>query len=296
VKNRNRKIIIFILGLFVLMPPIAYMAVDSWLESSGGRRMLENALSKRIGMDVKLQGAFDLMLLPDIGVSGTDLVVGGPQDNDRFASSAEYEISVALKPLVKGNVRIDWIRLTGGVINPDRYRSADDSDSDGAQEGFQMPEIRELSIRDFEVVISAQNEQSVEVSLLELKNFSVGQQAPFRLDIEGLVEARGWIRWDGLNSRLDFGSLELRRQEQLLKGRGCLVVADPFAINLFLEGDQIDLDRLRQDLPEFAGGGDAETEGSTPDINLFLEARELQLEGAIARGVAFSLGNKPSCD
>jgi uncharacterized protein involved in outer membrane biogenesis len=296
VKNRNRKIIIWVLGLFLLMPPLAYWALDSWLESSGGRRMLENTLSKRTGMDVKLQGAFDLMLLPDIGVSGTDLVVGGPAENDRFASSREYEISVALKPLLKGNVRIDWIRLTGGVIHPERYRSADESGSEDAQKGFQIPEIRELTIRDFEVVIPAQNEQVVEVNLLELKNFSAGQQAPFHLDIEGLAMAQGWIRWDVRKSRLDFGSLELRRQGQLLRGRGCLAVAESFAINLFLEGDQINLDRLRQDLPEFGGGGDAGMEDSPLDIKLRLEARELQLEGAVARGVVFSLGNEPSCD
>jgi len=123
-----RKLVIVILASFILLPVAAYWLADSWLESSGGRRMLEQTLSGRIGMSVRLEGEFDLMLLPAIGVSGTELVIGDPGQETEFARSREYEISVALEPLLDRKVLIEWIRLTGGHIYPERYPRSDPND------------------------------------------------------------------------------------------------------------------------------------------------------------------------
>lgn len=67
--NRTlRNTLLVLCCLLILTPPAAYFGFDAWLESSGGREMLEKNLSGRAGMDISLEGEFDLMLLPDIGV------------------------------------------------------------------------------------------------------------------------------------------------------------------------------------------------------------------------------------
>ncbi len=73
----KRKVWLVALVALVLLFPGLYWFADAWLESSGGRQMLEQELGARFGMSVRLEGEFDLMLLPDIGVSGTRLVIGG---------------------------------------------------------------------------------------------------------------------------------------------------------------------------------------------------------------------------
>ena len=70
--------------VLLLLPVGLYWLADAWLESSGGRQMLEQELGARFGMSVSLEGEFDLMLLPDIGVSGTELVIGGEAGPGRF--------------------------------------------------------------------------------------------------------------------------------------------------------------------------------------------------------------------
>ena len=117
-RKRTRSILLAGLALLVLLPLASYWALNAWLESSGGRQMLERNLSARTGMNVVLGGEFDLMLLPDIGVNGTNLVIESSPSAGPLARSAEYEISVALKPLLNGQVQIDWIRLSGGEIHP----------------------------------------------------------------------------------------------------------------------------------------------------------------------------------
>ena len=75
-KIRRLRLFAAVLLIPALLLAAAYWLADSWLESAGGRRMLENALTSRSGVPVRLLGDFDLMLLPAIGASGTELVVG----------------------------------------------------------------------------------------------------------------------------------------------------------------------------------------------------------------------------
>ena len=150
-----RKLVAVILAGFILLPVAAYWLADSWLESSGGRRMLEQTLSERIGMSVRLEGEFDLMLLPAIGVSGTELVIGGTEPGSELVRSHEFEISVAIRPLLDRRVFIQWIRLIGGSIYPERYSRTDQADGTvGADSSANLllPEIQELTIQNFHII------------------------------------------------------------------------------------------------------------------------------------------------
>jgi hypothetical protein len=289
-KRPIRKIALLLVSLFVLVPLAAYWLLDSWIESAGGRQMLEKNLSARSGMKVSLDGEFDLMFLPDIGVSGTKLVIGGPGDDDLFANSEKYEISVALKPLLDGQVRIDWIRLTGGEVYPDRYRGNSSGKSGDAGGAFQMPEIQELAIRDFTVIFAGSETRPIHLEALEVSGFAAQRKAPFRLVIENLATASGWLRWDAVQSRLDLGALQLERLGQQVNGRGCLITGETVSLNLFLSAERIDLDALSQDLPDSGLGGEPGSESLPLEVRVQLSVEELKTNGAVARGVALSLG------
>jgi len=281
--------------LLFLLPVVAYWAVDAWLESSGGRRMLERSLSSRAGMDVRLQGDFDLMLLPDIGVSGTELVISDPQAAGPLARSADYEISVALKPLFDGQVRIDWIRLTGGEIYPERYRSDASTGSEKPAGEVKIPPIDELTIRDFELVFSGQDNQDLRIDLFEVNGFADRQQAPFRLEMDRMAQVEGWMRFDAAASRLDLGSLLISRQGQNMTGKACLFIGNEVSVQLVLEADVIDLDLLRKDLPD-AGMGTGDSDEQKPlDMRVQLSVGELKSGEVLAHGVVMNLGDDPDC-
>lgn len=294
-KKPVRNLLLLLLGLLILAPPAAYWAIDAWLESSGGRQMLAKNLSERTGMKVTLGGEFDLMLLPDIGVTGTDLAIESPLAGEPFASSAEYEISVALKPLFDGQVQVDWIRLSGGEIHPGRYRGG--QPVEGAEQAGRVliPKIEELTIRDFRVIPPGSDNEGLEVSEFRVSGFADRRSAPFSLEIRELFSAQGSILLDTQNSSLHLNELSLERAGQRVTGEACMNISDPFSLHLVLEAQQLDLDLLRKELPDtdnWAGNGE---KAAPVDIRVRLSVDELLAAGAVARVVVLSLGQEPVC-
>ena len=288
-----RKLVVVLLAGFVLLPVAAYWLADSWLESSEGRRLLEQTLSGRIGMSVRLEGEFDLMLLPAIGVSGTELVIGGPEPESELARSHEFEISVALKPLLDRKVLVEWIRLTGGSIYPERYSRTDRID---ASANLVLPEIQELSIRDFEILFADENENRLLIKELTLTDFAENRETPFTLEIEDLAAAGGTLRWDTSQSLIHLGKLQLDLAGQVVSGTACLILKSPASLHFDLQTGAFDLDEFRENLP--ATGASAGQGGG--DLPLEIRGRftvdELNTSGAVARGVVLSLGEEPACD
>ena len=288
-----RKLVVVLLAGFVLLPVAAYWLADSWLESSEGRRLLEQTLSGRIGMSVRLEGEFDLMLLPAIGVSGTELVIGGPEPESELARSHEFEISVALKPLLDRKVLVEWIRLTGGSIYPERYSRTDRID---ASANLVLPEIQELSIRDFEILFAEEDENRLLIKEFTLTDFAENRETPFTLEIEDLAAAGGTLRWDTSQSLIHLGKLQLDLAGQVVSGTACLILKSPASLHFDLQTGAFDLDEFRENLP--ATGASAGQGGG--DLPLEIRGRftvdELNTSGAVARGVVLSLGEEPACD
>ena len=297
-----RKLVVVLLAGFVLLPVAAYWLADSWLESSEGRRLLEQTLSGRIGMSVRLEGEFDLMLLPAIGVSGTELVIGGPEPESELARSHEFEISVALKPLLDRKVLVEWIRLTGGSIYPERYSRTDRIDivdpvvGADASANLVLPEIQELSIRDFEILFAEEDENRLLIKELTLTDFAENRETPFTLEIEDLAAAGGTLRWDTSQSLIHLGKLQLDLAGQVVSGTACLILKSPASLHFDLQTGAFDLDEFRENLP--ATGASAGQGGG--DLPLEIRGRftvdELNTSGAVARGVVLSLGEEPACD
>jgi uncharacterized protein involved in outer membrane biogenesis len=302
-----RKLGLAVLAIFIVLPVVVYWLADTWLESSGGRQMLEQTLTGRFGMRVRLEGEFELMLLPAIGVSGTELVIGGMDAGTEFARSREYEISVALQPLLDRKVLLEWVRMTGGRIYPERYTQSGsigegkkgaglNTVGTASTANFLLSEIREISIRDFQIVLPGEDEFPLPVKKLTISGFAENRDTPFALEIENLAAVDGRLRWDPSRSLLQFGNLRLDLGGQLVGGQGCLFLQTPRSLHLDLQASAFDLDAFRESLPD-TGQGSGEVSGGLPlMIRARFSADELRSSGAVARGVVFSLGDEPACD
>jgi len=286
---------VILVVVLLLLPVGLYWLADAWLESSGGRQILEKELGARFGMSVSLEGEFDLMLLPDIGVSGTNLVIGGEAGpGSFFADSREFEVSVALKPLFHRQVVVEWIRLTGGHVYPGRYSRVVDKTGTTAT---LLPEIRELDLRDFQIVLDEDLASSLRVKTLAVRDFAERRQAGFSVDVEDLVAVHGWLLWDTAQSKIQFGDVHLDMAGQMLNGRACLLLGETPALHAELEAGAFDVDVLRNSLPAMGQSGPGAMEGGLPlDIRARITVDELRSSGVIARGVELSLGQAPACD
>jgi uncharacterized protein involved in outer membrane biogenesis len=300
-----RKLVVVLLAGFILLPLAAYWLADYWLESSGGRRLLEQTLSGRIGMNVHLAGDFELMLLPSIGVSGTELVIGGPgpgsgKRDSLFARSHEFEISIALRPLLDRRLLIEWIRLSGGSIYPERYsRTTQTAGAEPFAKSL-LPEIQELSIRDFQIVLPTEDENEdesfLQVSELTVTNFAENRETPFTLEIEDLAAAKGRMRWEASESLVHIGELQLDLGGQVVTGKGCLFLQSPVSLHFDLQAGAFDLDTFQENLPDI-GADTGAGNGSPPlEIRGRFTVDELKTSGAVARGVVLRLGDEPACD
>jgi uncharacterized protein involved in outer membrane biogenesis len=287
--KRMRKRVLWLAMLIVLAPPALYWAADTWLESSGGRQMLERALTQRIGMATRIDGDFSLMLLPAIGVSGTQLVIGEQPGGEAFVRSSQFEVSVALRPLWDRKVLVEWIRMTGGQLNPAHYQPSEDS-RDSA--GTPLPEIRELSLRDFEVVLSAESGGGARISELSVSDFAENSETPFFLDIEGLLKAEGRLRWNGAQSRLHLADLQIDAIGQRILGGACLSFNAPVSINAVLRADVFDLDAFQAGMPGSSAGGGAGPELPL-EFNAQVSVKEFRSGGVTARGVQLDVGMDP---
>jgi hypothetical protein len=274
--------------------------------------MIEAELGRRAGMNVRLTGEFDLMFFPAIGVSGTGVAIGGAGPDSEFARSREYEISVALKPLLDRKLVVEWVRLTGGVIHPDRFSRAKNAVAGangngetgliaaeaaptGANSG--LPEIQELTIRDLSVVLPGEAAEHLQLKHLSIRNFAESRDTPFELEIDRLASVEGSFRWEYSRSLIHFGNLLLDLGGQRVDGQGCLDLRTPASLHLALQAAVFDLDAFRNSLPGAAAiPGQGGAGGGPPiEIRARFSADELTVSGVRAESVVLSLGAEPAC-
>lgn len=262
-------------GLFLL----AWLALDAWLESAGGRGALERVLSAQSGYPVTLAGDFEVVLLPAPGVSGTDLQVDDPGSGERLLSGGRYAVALALRPLLRRELLVD--RLAVADI---RFGAPDDP-------------------------------AAFRVAELEIAGFAIERPADFRVDLGPYGEAAGTFTWrpaaQGIDLDVEWGgflvprlSLDLRAtygaaglwldsidalvDGQPLTGSGCYLAGE---LNLDLRAGRLDLDALDVVLPDTAPGDD----GPAAGIRLRLAAYEVVRGDTVAREVVLNLGDDPDC-
>jgi len=172
-----------LLALFFLL----LLAADAWLESASGKRTLERAVFRTLEMPVELRGEFSIKLSPPLGVSGTELFIGGRERGETFVISREYELSLALLPLLDGVVRVLSIRFAEGVLDVTQYPVQGSEGAPAATSG--LPEIRHLELADFRIVLPGSEDTQLLVRKWVLDGFRENLETPLSIDA-GLVSGQ----------------------------------------------------------------------------------------------------------
>ena len=67
---RSRRYLLWLIPLLIVaLLYLLGVAADAWLESAGGRRLVENALGDSLGAPVHLNGDYRFRLLPRLAVN-----------------------------------------------------------------------------------------------------------------------------------------------------------------------------------------------------------------------------------
>ncbi len=311
-KPSTRRLLLLIPLGFFLMLLVLYLAVDKWLESAGGRHALERAISDRIGMDVKLQGDFNIMLLPAIGVSGTNLEISAFSAGEPVARAGRYEIVVALGPLIDKRVRVDnfvleSLQLTGpgegtGQLGIERVEfrefekdkptpfSVTTTELGNIEGEFRWMAGDSVLATDFEWRIEGAGVLNLRSST-SLVNYSGSLAASYLAPgSEQVINAS--TNYEYRPDKITLTELGLESVGQEAGGSGCLWMGGLPSLNLNLVADFLDLDELRTVAPGSGAGV-----GELPlEVRIRLTAQEVRTSGVIAREVAFRLGGEPSCE
>ena len=274
-----RRLLAFALLTAALFVAAAF-ALDAWIESSGGRQVVERTLSDAVGLPVRLGGDFDVHLLPP-GASGTDFIVMDETASVVNLRSRAYDLALELRPLLRREFRVDSLRLEWLVLG-----------EPGAAQ-FALP--------------------SVEVS-----GFAIGQPTDIDVELGWLGSVAAVASWHPEDSRVAFelawsaqerddielqGSLEyapegvylpgltLSAEGQRVWGSACFLTAAGPVLALDLEAGALDLDALEKVMPGGQGG-------SMPlpfDLALRLRADTLLRGSVEASGALLEVGPAPNC-
>jgi len=218
----------------VLLVVAAYFLLGVWLESAGGRQAVERALAERIGLPVTLEGEFDVMLLPAVGVAGTGLVVGEPGPATEVLRRRDYAVSLALAPLLERRLSIESVRFEAGLFHLGRWTGPRAAAPASAPADIGLPDIERLEIRDFDVMVSAGDGQPYRLRELAIEGFAAGRPASFVLEVEAAGRWAGNIHWRREPATLDLaatgvgpwpGEVRLTAELGLVSGEGA-VTAD----------------------------------------------------------------------
>ena len=157
-------------ALLILMIAAGY-AVESWLETSGGKSVVESRLSAAIDKQVSLGEQYDWDLWPSLHVSGSRLKVDS-LDGQNAAQFDRYAVSIDLAAMLRGNIRVTAIQLEGGSAILDAWTAGADRQSrDHAGPPANIPDIRSLEVDGFDLFADkSQTEPLLSIGVLEVVN------------------------------------------------------------------------------------------------------------------------------
>jgi hypothetical protein len=282
-KNMARRIFLLLPLFTLLLLAAMYFALDTWLESAGGRRAVERVLTTQLGMPVGLQGEFNIVLLPAVGVSGTDLVVRDGATGSDLARGGSFRVSLELLPLVREELRINEIVVEDLMF----------AGQDGANGGFAVQQARVTGFAagepaEFSIDLGSWGEVAGEFTWRP-------QQATVDLAVDWggflfpRVSLEAWVHYT--ESMLQFTRLSADLDGQSVAGAGCFIHSPDNVLNLELAAALIDLDRLGE-LPDSASGG---AEGMPFELNLVLNAGEVRYGETTAFDSVLRIGGVPAC-
>jgi hypothetical protein len=191
-KPAARRILLLLPLLLAMLFAGAWLLLDAWLESAGGRQAVERALQDRIGLPVRLQGEFSVMLLPSIGVSGTELLVGDAGSAGEVATAGEYAVSLALLPLLERRFVIRSVTFAAGSLYLARWPGSGPDATGGSAE---LPEIERLEIRDLRIFSAGPTDAPYLLRELSIERFAPDRASPVHVESADLGSWAGALTW-----------------------------------------------------------------------------------------------------
>ncbi len=199
-------------GLIILVIGVvlAGVAANAWLESSGGRQLLQNALQDSLGRPVRLEGDFGIKLFPRLRVSGKGLQVGTVTGEAVVASSRRYSAAVELRPFLRGEIRIASVSVQGGQLNLNAFLGEDrGSGAADSGTGGQWPSIASLELVNFQLLLPDGADRVV-IQRLLLTDFQPGQRA-------GLGLQASWLQGQSESAAVSLnGALTIHQQPMIV--------------------------------------------------------------------------------
>ncbi|MDT8319215.1 MAG: hypothetical protein RQ826_01675 [Xanthomonadales bacterium] len=287
------------LGLPLLFVALLWL-LAYWLESAGGRRMVEQRVGEAIGMPVTLGGDFGVRLLPRIGVTGSNLVIGGPVQDAVFARSERFAISIALRPLLRRELIVEGLSLVHGSLYPGNYQGASGPVSTNGE--LVLPVLREVTLRDFTLVLGADDGLEITITQGVMTDFATGPAAPFTLEIEDYGRVEGALGWAADPGRFEltalwqsgWGELETTVDYSVSDSDGELKaslrlqeLADPLRLELgfVIKEAGVSLSEISLGLAaQSASGWACLLTGPSPSAHIALHSKRLDLDNVFPAG------------
>jgi hypothetical protein len=177
----KRKLIVVVPVFLMLFVLLAGMLADYWLESSGGRQLLERELSSGLGVPVRLTGDYSMSLLPYLKIEGEGLELGDEDGRGILGRGEHFWSVIELTPFLSGQIRIKSIGLSGGLFYLDQLSEMGKGKNQTGTKALPLPEIASLEIKEFDIRTS-RNGSSVLLDHLRLSGFKPGHSSP--VDVE----------------------------------------------------------------------------------------------------------------
>ena len=204
---RKRFLIILAVVLVVLVALV--LVLQASLGSGVGRGVVESRLSAALGRPVRLDGEFELRLLPLPGISGTSLRIFTSDARWLLLDAQGYYARVALGPLLDGEIEVVALQMDHAVIDAARLAAEPAIPREPGAPFFQMPDIHALDLQEVSVFFDGmQSEPYLHITELALEGFSLDEPSPYEAEF-------AWVsKGENLIDISVAGSLTLRPEGQ----------------------------------------------------------------------------------
>ena len=252
------KKILAVIGALLVVLVAALLIIPSLIDWNGYKAQISQAVRDATGRELALKGDLSMSLIPSPSLSVSDVTLGniaGAQDAD-MVSIGEVRVSVALMPLLTGNVQVKEVSVIDPVISIETFEDGSNNlvfDPNQAQKsgpdagtistpntGAQTETAPEVASDSASDTGSSNFASTITVDSLEIENATIIYRAPGTEErIEGLTLA---VSADTLNGPMDGEGYVFYRGIPLTFGFnvGHISQTAPFPVSLKVGLDKVD--------------------------------------------------------
>lgn len=229
--RRAWRYLLWLPALLMLLLFLLGLIADAWLESRGGRQLLQRELSQRLGFPVALQGDYGLKFLPRLKIAGSGLEVGQRGEEGVSIYSRNFSAEVEIVPLIRRELRIVAIGLSDGFINlaklsgPGKGTGLGAGSPDGTS--ISLPDLASLNLNNFSIRYGEASDR-MELGELQLTGFKAGVPSDLAIRVGMFRGETAWaaatmrgrltVEAADLSTELDISELQIALGKTVIDG------------------------------------------------------------------------------